>query len=173
MSRSRSFTPEERETWVPVVAMLELLPTQLDAQLQRDDDLTHFDYLVLSLLALSEGHVVRMSALAAMSNATLPRLSHVVTRLERRGLVRRERAADDARATDVGITSAGRRAVIRATPGHVDTVRRFVLDALAPEQLAQLRDIAQAILERLDPDHRFAASVRAEQSPPADGPGPA
>nr|WP_274636424.1 MarR family transcriptional regulator [Microbacterium bovistercoris] len=160
MNRSRSFTPEERETWVPVVAMLELLPKQLDTQLQQDEELTHFDYFVLSLLALTEGHVVRMSVLASMSNATLPRLSHVITRLEQRGFVRRVPAVDDARATDVVLTNEGRRKVIHATPGHVNNVRRFVLDALEPEQFAQLRDIAQAILDRLDPEHRLAASAR-------------
>ncbi|MBO9578495.1 MAG: MarR family transcriptional regulator [Microbacteriaceae bacterium] len=160
MSRSRSFTPEERETWVPVVAMLELLPKRLDTQLQRDEDLTHFDFFVLSLLALDERHMIRMSALASMSNATLPRLSHVVTRLERRGFVRRLPTADDARATDVALTSAGRLKVIRATPGHVENVRRYVLDALEPEQQAQLRGIAQAVLERLDPEHRMAVTAR-------------
>lgn len=159
MVRSRSFTPQERATWVPVAAVLELLPSRLDAQLQRDDQLTHFDYFVLSILALSEGRVVRMSALASMSNATLPRLSHVVTRLEQRGFVRRRRAVDDARATDVELTGAGRRKVIHATPGHVANVRELVLDALSAEQLVQLRDIAQAVLERLDPEHRMMATV--------------
>lgn len=155
MTRSRSFTAEERAAWAPLGALLELLPRQLDAQLLRDDDLTHFDYFTLSMLALTPGRRLRMSALATMSHATLPRMSHAVTRLEKRGYVRREAAADDARATDVVLTFAGRRAVIRATPGHVSNVREHVLDALEPEQLDQLRDIAHAILTRLDPDQRM------------------
>lgn len=144
---------------VPVAALLELLPRQLDAQLQRDEQLTHFDFVVLSLLARSDGHLLRMSALASMSNATLPRLSHAVARLQRRGFVRRERAADDARATDVVLTADGRRKVIHATTGHVQNVREHVLDALDPEQAAQLRDIARAVLERLDPDRRMLATL--------------
>ena len=160
MTRSRSFTPEERAAWAPLGALLELLPRQLDAQLLRDDDLTHFDYFTLSMLALTPGRRLRMSALATMSHATLPRMSHAVTRLEKRGYVRRETAADDARATDVVLTFAGRRAVIRATPGHVSNVREHVLDALEPEQLDQLRDIAHAILTRLHPDQRTWVAQR-------------
>ena len=107
MHRTRSFTAEERATWVPLVAVLELLPKQLDTQLKRDEQLSHFDYFVLSLLALSDGRTLRMSTLAIESNATLPRLSHVVSRLEERGFVRRLPAPEDARATDVELTSAG------------------------------------------------------------------
>src|SRR5690606_9346502 len=101
MTRSRSFTSEERRTWAPLTAVLELLPRQLDAQLLRDAELTHFDYMTLSLLALAEGRRLRMSTLASGVNATLSRLSHAVSRLEVRGYVRREQAPDDARATDV------------------------------------------------------------------------
>ncbi len=159
MSRTRSFTDEERDAWAPLAALLELLPRRLDAQLQRDDDLTHFDYFTLSILALAPGHAVRMSALASMSHATLPRMSQAVTRLQGRGYVRRERAADDARATDVALTHTGRRAVIGATPGHVRNVRDNVLDALSAEQLAQLAEIAGAILARLDPDDRLRSAL--------------
>lgn len=169
MTRSRSFTPEERSTWVPLVAVLELLPKQLDAQLQADEALTHFDYFVLSLLALADGHTQRMSSLASASNASLPRLSHVVTRLEQRGYVSRRAAPDDARATDVTLTSEGRRKVLHATPAHVENVRHHVLDALTPEQLTQLRDIAQAILRRLDPAGRMLATVIGNEEAPPSG----
>lgn len=161
MHRTRSFTAEERATWVPLVAVLELLPKQLDTQLKQDEQLSHFDYFVLSLLALSDGRTLRMSTLAIESNATLPRLSHVISRLEERGFVRRLPARDDARATDVELTSAGRRKVIAATPGHVANVRSFVLDALSPTQQAQLREIAGIILDRLDPTQSLAAHARA------------
>lgn len=158
MSRSRSFTPEERRTWAPLTAVLELLPRQLDAQLLQDARLTHFDYMTLSLLALADGRRLRMSTLASGVNATLSRLSHAISRLELRGYVRREQAADDARATDVILTAEGRRTVIRATPEHVANVREFVLDALTAEQREQLRGITQAVLSRLDPDQRMLAS---------------
>jgi DNA-binding MarR family transcriptional regulator len=140
--------------------MLELMPRQLDAQLLADEGLTHFDYFALSVLALEPAHRMRMAELASHTNATLPRLSHVITRLEKRGYVRRERAADDARATDVVITAEGRRKVVGATPGHVENVRAMILDALTPEQRAQLREITAAVLARLDPEGRMAITRR-------------
>jgi DNA-binding MarR family transcriptional regulator len=93
-----------------------------------------------------------------MTNATLPRLSHVISRLEARGLVRRERNISDARATDAVITADGRRKVLQATPGHVETVRKVLLDVITPEQAEQLRGITATVLTRLDPDGRMAAS---------------
>lgn len=158
MNRPRFYTGDEQDTWVPFAALLELLPRELDAQLLRDEDLTHFDYFALSMLSNADDHRLQMKGLASMTNATLPRLSHVISRLEARGLVRRERNASDARATDAVITADGRRKVLQATPGHVETVRSLLLDVITPEQAEQLREITAAVLARLDPDGRMAAS---------------
>lgn len=158
MDATRFYTDDELDTWIPVAALLELLPRELDAQLLRDADLTHFDYFALSMLTNAPGHRLQMKQLASMTNATMPRLSHVVSRLERRGLVAREPNAADARGVDVVITPEGRRVVLQATPGHVATVRELVLDALDDRQREQLREIAAAVLTRIDPDGRMAAS---------------
>ena len=72
-----------------LIAVVELLPGVLDSQLRRDADLTHFEYFVLAMLSEAPERTLRMTALAARTNATLPRLSHVVRRLEERGLVER------------------------------------------------------------------------------------
>lgn len=158
MSSPRFYTPDELDTWIPFAALLELLPHALDAQLLRDADLTHFDYFALSMLTNATGHRLQMKQLASMTNATMPRLSHVVSRLEKRGFVAREPNASDARGVDVVITADGRRVVLQATPGHVQHVRELVLDALDAEQSAHLREITAAILARVDPEGRMAAS---------------
>jgi DNA-binding MarR family transcriptional regulator len=98
---------------------------------------------------------LRMTSLAQRSNATLPRLSHVVRRLEDRGLVERHPCPEDGRATNARLTQAGWDAVVAAAPGHVNTVRRHVLDPLTPRQLEHLRGIGDALLERLDPNGRL------------------
>ena len=67
MSTSRSFTDEERRTWAPLTAVLELLPSRIDAQLLRDAGLTHFDYATLSMLALADGRRMRMIAWGAVT----------------------------------------------------------------------------------------------------------
>lgn len=152
---------EESAAWIPLVALLELLPSALDSQLQRDSDLTHFEFAVLSVLRFA-GHPIRMTELAAGTAATLPRLSHVAARLEKRGLVERTPCLDDRRATNIALTDAGRRTLVRATSGHIDLVRRVVIDSLSREQLAQLTEIATAIGRALDPEERFTALLETE-----------
>ena len=150
-------TRDQLRAWMELVAVMELLPAALDQQLQRDADLTHFDYMVIAMLSETESRTLRMSALAAATNASLPRLSHVVSRLEKRGLVARCPSADDRRATDVRLTDAGYAAIVEAAPDHVRTARRFVIDALTDEQVRELDGITRALLGRLDPEGRFAA----------------
>lgn len=150
-------TRDQLRAWMKLVAVMELLPAALDQQLQRDADLTHFDYMVVAMLSETESRTLRMSALAAATNASLPRLSHVVSRLEKRGLVSRCPSVDDRRATDVRLTDDGFAAIVAAAPDHVRTARRFVIDALSDEQVRELDGITRALLGRLDPEGRFAA----------------
>lgn len=159
----------ELAAWVRLAAVLEVLPSVLDTQLRRDSDLTHFDYYVLAMLSEAEHRTLRMSTLASLTNATLPRLSHVVKRLEERGLVGRFPCADDARATNARLTEDGWQAVLRAAPGHVEAVRHYVIDALSEEQIGQLTDIADAIVQRLDPERALSEMYRRHDpaSPPA------
>jgi DNA-binding MarR family transcriptional regulator len=151
---------DERAAWLRLIAVVELLPGVLDAQLRADSGLTHFEYFVLAMLSEAEQSTLRMTHLAAQTNATLPRLSHVVRRLEERGLVERFPCPEDARATNARLTAGGWDKVRATAHGHVATVRATVIDALTPEQVDQLALIGDAILGRLDPERRVAAEVR-------------
>ncbi|MFD2091491.1 MarR family winged helix-turn-helix transcriptional regulator [Blastococcus deserti] len=144
--------------WIRLVAVLELLPGVLDAQLRRDAGVNGFDYYVLAMLSEAPGRTLRMTELARQTNATLPRLSHVVDRLEGRGLVERFPCPEDRRATNARLTAAGWRKVQEAAPGHVANVRQHVMDALSDEQVDQLAAIGDAILSRLDPSGAMAAT---------------
>lgn len=147
---------DERAAWLRLVAVVELLPGVLDGQLRRTSGLTHFEYLVMAMLSEAPERVMRMTALAQCTNATLPRLSHVVRRLEERGLIERRPCPDDGRATDAHLTTEGWETVVAAAPGHVETVRRHVLDPLTPTQVRQLHEIGDALLRELDPEGRLA-----------------
>jgi DNA-binding MarR family transcriptional regulator len=149
---ARWLTPEQLAAWVRLIGVVELLPGVLDTQLRRDAKLTHFDYYVLSQLSEAPGHMLRMTALADRTAATLARLSHVVQRLESRGLVERLPCPEDRRATNARLTEQGWETVRESAPGHVATVREYVIDALTPDQVTQLSEISEAILRRLDPD---------------------
>jgi DNA-binding MarR family transcriptional regulator len=152
---TRWLDDDELAAWIRLVGVVELLPGVLDSQLRRDAGLSHFEYYVLAMLSESPQRTLRMTALAARTNATLPRLSHVVRRLEDRGLVERSACPQDARATNASLTDEGWRTLRATAPGHVATVREHVIDALTPEQVEQLGEIAEAILDRLDPDGRL------------------
>jgi DNA-binding MarR family transcriptional regulator len=157
---TRWLSDEQLGAWVRLVAVVELLPGVLDSQLRRDAGLTHFEYFVLAMLSDAPDRTLRMTSLASRTNATLPRLSHVVRRLEDRGLVRRFPCPSDGRATNARLTDAGWDKIVASAPGHVETVRENVIDALSPKQIAQLTEITDEILDRLDPDGAVAATFR-------------
>ena len=148
---TRWLDDQEISAWVRLAAVLELLPAALDSQLRRDADLTHFEYFVLAMLSEAPARTLRMTALATRTNATLPRLSHVIRRLEQRDLVQRVPCPEDRRATNARLTKAGWAKVVATAPGHVETVRTNVFDVLTGEQVTQLSAIAEAMLTRLDP----------------------
>jgi DNA-binding MarR family transcriptional regulator len=147
----------ELTAWLRFAAVLELVPSALDAQLARDSQLTHYDYFTMAMLSEAKDRTLRMTALALRTNATLPRLSRVISRLEQQGFVLRAPCEQDRRATNVTLTSAGWEKVQHAAPGHVQTVRELVIDALSPEQVDQLSTISALLLQRLDPDGRTFA----------------
>lgn len=149
---TRWLDEEQQAAWVRLIAVVELLPGVLDSQLRRDADLSHFEYFLLAMLSQAPERTLRMTALAVRTNATLPRLSHVVRRLEDRGLVERFPCPEDGRATNARLTEDGWAKVVETAPGHVETVREHVIDALTPRQTRQLAEIAEAILKRIDPD---------------------
>ena len=138
-------TGDDLETWSALATLLEWLPPALDAQLQRDAELTHFEYGVLYALAGAPDRTLRMSVLAGYANSSLSRLSRAASRLESRGWVRRAPDPSDGRYTLATLTELGVRKVDDATPGHVDTVHRLVLDRLTQPQTRQLREISRRI----------------------------
>ena len=138
----------------------------------QSDALTHYEYFVLSRLAEEPNRRMRLSALATATNASVSRLSHVITRLEARDLVRRMPCEEDGRATNAVLTEAGAAVVAEAAPGHLETVRDRILGALRPEQVDQLADISAALVGAIDPLRRpsdacasiVASAERAERA---------
>ena len=127
MTSVRWLNEDEIETWLKFRAVVELYPGLLDAQLRRDSQLTHMEYQVLAMLSEQPDRTLRMTGLATRSNSSLTRMSHVVTRLEARGIVARSACAADGRATNVTLTPAGHDLLVAAAPGHVTGVSRLGL----------------------------------------------
>ena len=162
---------DERVAVARLHALLELLPTALDRQLAATG-LTSFEFTLLEALHEADAGRLRLSALASRTNATLPRLSRVVTGLERKGLVARMACEADGRATNAVLTEAGTRAYRDGRPVYDDAVRRMVLDGLDEEGVGRLADLAYAVLTKLDPDRRLAVTSEGAEAPCSADPAP-
>jgi DNA-binding MarR family transcriptional regulator len=138
---------EEQAAWRPFVGLLFRFPALLDAQLQKDAGISHFDYMVLSSLSEAPGRTLRMSQLAAMASGSMSRLSHVVSRLEAKGWVRREPSPGDGRSINAVLTEPGWQKVVDTAPGHVAAVRRLLIDAVTPEELRSLGQASAQVLQ--------------------------
>ena len=143
-------TAEEVHSWLSVVRLMTWLPWSIDQQLQRDSNLGMVEYQVLAMLSNRPERTMRMSSLAEVTNASLSRLSHLVKRLEGRGLVRREPDPADGRFTNAILTDEGFHTLAEAAPGHVAHVRSLVIDVLSPEQLRRLGLAADRIMSHID-----------------------
>ena len=158
MDDTRWLTPDQLRAWKKFVAVVEVLPGVLDSQLQRDADVTHFEYFTMAMLSEAPHRTLRMTSLASATNSTLPRLSHVVSRLEKRGYVDRAPCPEDRRATNATLTEEGWRKVVATAPGHVNTVRENVIEPLTAEDVADLDRIMGRVLRTIDPENRFRAN---------------
>ncbi|MES2094875.1 MAG: MarR family transcriptional regulator [Actinomycetota bacterium] len=159
MDDPRWLTPEQLHAWIRLVSVVELLPGTLDSQLQRDAELTHFEYFTLAMLSEAPDRTLRMTALSTATNSSLARLSHVIARLEKRGFVGRAPCPEDRRATNASLTALGWQKVVATAPGHVQAVRDSVIDVLDVADVADLDRIMGRILSRLDPTNRLRGGV--------------
>ncbi|MBW9092681.1 MarR family transcriptional regulator [Microbacterium jejuense] len=144
-------SPAHLEVWASVATLLERLPAALDAQLQRDSGLTHFEHGVLFALDSAPGRTLRMSTLAGYASSTLSRLSRAISRLEKKGWVRRHVDPTDGRVTLATLTDAGHETVARSTPAHHSLVERLVFQSLTEQQVRQLGTISRRVAEAIDP----------------------
>jgi len=140
--------PDEQRAWRAIVALMTRLPGALDTYLQRESGVTHFEYWVLTLLSEEPGHRLQMSDLAHKANASLSRLSHVVSKLERMGLAQRS-ATIGRRGVHAVLTDDGYSKVVEAAPGYLDAVRQLVFNGLEAGQTAQLADLSELLATQL------------------------
>jgi DNA-binding MarR family transcriptional regulator len=151
----RWLSDREQRAWRGYRRMRTLLDLQLGRDLMRESGLSEADYDVLSGLSETEAHRLRLSELAAQMLWSKSRLSHHITRMQQRGLVRREECSDDGRGSMIVLTEAGWRAIVEAAPEHVESVRRHMIDLLTDDEIEALAALSRRVVERL-------AAVRAE-----------
>ncbi|MGI5285419.1 MarR family winged helix-turn-helix transcriptional regulator [Nonomuraea polychroma] len=142
-------SPAEQDAWRSYIRLHLKLAARLSRDLQAHSKLSGADYEILVALTDAPDGRRRFQDLAKTVEWEQSRLSHQIARMIKRGLVTREECAEDGRAAFVVLTPTGRKVIEAAAPQHVAMVRRLVIDALSPDELATLARISNRILEQL------------------------
>jgi DNA-binding MarR family transcriptional regulator len=141
---------DEQRIWRTYVRMSSLLPAQLNRQLQRDSGLTLPEYEVLVQLSEAPGRQLRPYQICEALNWEQSRLSHQLSRMQRRGLVTRQECEADGRGAFVVLTPAGANSIESAAPGHVAAVRQLIFDRLSDDERAVFEQACGTILSALN-----------------------
>jgi DNA-binding MarR family transcriptional regulator len=148
---TRWLSDAEQRTWRAFLTACQVMFSGIDAQLQHEAGIPHGYYEILVRLSEADGRALRMSQLAEASTSSKSRLSHAVARLEERGWIERTTCPEDGRGQVARLTDQGFAALAAAAPGHVEQVRRSLLDRLSEQQVEQLREISAAIAAAGEP----------------------
>ena len=143
----RWLTSEEQATWRSFLAMQKLIRETLERQLQQDASMPMTYYIILAMLSEAPERTMRMTELAAIAGTSQSQLSHAATRLEESGWIERRRCLTDKRGYLAILTDDGFAELTAASPGHVESVRSVLFDALSAEQVRQLKSISEAVAE--------------------------
>ena len=143
-------TADEQRAWRAYLRAGSLLTARLNWLLQADSGLSLPEYEVLVRLSEAPDGKLRPFQLSLDLDWEQSRLSHLLSRMGRRGFVIRQDCAGDRRGAEVVLTGAGRAAIESAAPGHVAAVRRLVFDQMDDEQAAAFRQVFEVILAGLE-----------------------
>jgi DNA-binding MarR family transcriptional regulator len=142
----RELTPEQLAAWSGFLQGHAQIVRTLDAELEREHGLPLTSYDVLIQLSLAPDRRLRMFELADAIVLSRSGLTRLVERLERDGLVERERGEVDLRQMYARLTDRGFEVVADATPSHVRGVKERFLERLSDKQTKQLAAIWGAVL---------------------------
>lgn len=150
MDEVRWLSEVESFAWRNFVQAYHLLERQLEQQLQRDAGISHAQWNVLVVLSLEPDHRMRMTELARKVVVSKSSLTYQIGKLESAGLVRRERHETDERGIVAVLTPEGAELQASLAPGHVQTVRTYLIDLLTEEQLGSLGEWMRIVKEKAD-----------------------
>jgi len=150
MAQRRWLNEDQQRFWRLYLDFQRRLERVLHRELVADAGLSSPEFAVLVPLSETSAGELRARDLCRELGWDRTRLSHLVGRMERRGLVRRRACADDARGSIVELTDEGRRAITDAAPAHTEAVRRYLVDLLADDEMATMTNVFERVLEGLE-----------------------
>lgn len=125
----------QQQHWRSLLTGTQAMFAALHHDLEEATGLTLNEYEVLVRLSESPNLTLRMSVLADGLVHSRSRITHTVRRMEERGLVARQAAANDGRGVECTLTETGQQALIDAAPTHVQSVRSRLVDVVTPDEL--------------------------------------
>jgi DNA-binding MarR family transcriptional regulator len=146
----RWLTDSEQQVWRDLLRLQRDLPARLNRQLVQDSGLSGAEYAVLVSLSEAPDQKLRPVGLVDTLDWEQSRVSHQLTRMERRGLIARQECPSDGRGAFVVLTEAGRAAITSAAPGHVAMVRRLIFDMLTDGEVERFGETCAKILQAID-----------------------
>jgi DNA-binding MarR family transcriptional regulator len=149
VTASHALSDVEMHTWTVYRDVYVALASVLSEQLVDNSGLSASEFGVLNNLPGDPRRGMRIRDVCNVLGWDWSRVSHLVIRMEKRGLVTRHPCDDDGRGTEVRVTSTGRAAVDDAAPKHWDAVRRYFLDALSPKEHATFTRLLERIQDNL------------------------
>jgi len=141
----------EDRAWRAFIHAHQRIEVHLNRRLQ-ESGLSGADYEVLAVLSGHDGDRMPARDLCNTLGWEKSRVSHQVQRMQKDGLIGREPNPDDARSTMVCLLPAGRAAIEKAAPRHVEDVRRNFIDLLTPAELDMLAALNERVLHHLATD---------------------
>jgi DNA-binding MarR family transcriptional regulator len=146
---TRWLSAAQEQAWRSFLQLNARLATDLNRQLQTESGLSLADYDVLVQLTDTRDGRLRPYELQRLLHWEQSRLSHHLSRMQRRGLVERVECEEDGRGAYIAVTGEGRAAIRAAAPGHVRAVRRLFVDALTADELDTLGQLSAHLLSRV------------------------
>ncbi|MEV4252043.1 MarR family transcriptional regulator [Spirillospora sp. NPDC049652] len=150
MTEPRWLGAAQQRDWRAFVDGSVRLTEIMDRDLKAKHGLSVSEYEILVRLSEAPERRLRMAELAEHASQSRSRLSHTCSRLESKGLVRRDNCPNDKRGVYAFLTDAGFEALDRAARDHVETVRDYFVDVVEPSDLEAIGRAFTAVLKRID-----------------------
>ena len=141
-----ALSPAELAAWRGMLRVQASLLRAMDADLSTAHGIGLRSYEVLLHLGDAPRERLRMSELSDSVLLSASGVSRLVDRLERDGLVRRERCTEDGRGYWAVLSGDGRAKLDEARPTHLASVHRLFLDHFCDADLARLAGYWERVL---------------------------
>jgi DNA-binding MarR family transcriptional regulator len=154
--------PTELGAFFALTEVSSLLQHAIEQQL-RGVGLTTVQFkMLMGLFEVPDGKL-RMTDLADTLVVSRSGLTYQAGLLEKAGLITRSPSPDDDRSTTLELTTAGRERILAILPGHLDVVRRLLIDPLDRADLEALGALLVRVRDHLRTDPPRSAAPRARK----------